>query len=135
MAPQSLALHIINRIVKNGGMTYTELESRAVEKKIALELFEAAMTIVHKSKTIRSSTTVKGEIRYSVAVAKAPTGPLSHIKWWNDHYPRPPADWVQPFPEINFDHLFLKPAQFLEYKAKLKGMAFIPRKKKYEHTL
>lgn len=127
MTPQALAVFILSRIVKNGGMTYTELEDRAVEKKISLDLFESAMAIVHKNKTIKSTTTAQGEIRYGIAPVKVSTGPLSHIKWWNDNYPRP-LNFVMPFPEIDMSHLFLKPAQLLEYKAKLKGVAFIPKK-------
>ena len=135
MDPLLLSSKIIDRIEKDRSVTYSQLEARAVEKGISLDIFESAMARVHKNKSVEMKTTGE-EITYTV---KKPELPAihSHVTWCREHYPYPGRDgvpeFVMPFPEIDMSFIFLKPEELDKFKAELRGRVFIP-KKRWQHA-
>jgi len=127
--PIKLAALIIKRIIEDNGSTYDKLEARAVAKGIAMNTFEAAMVIVHRSKLIEQSVKY-GVIQYKVAEKREPKpGPQRP-----SYYPEMDETNDGSGIEADFSYLFLTPEELLEYKAKVKGVAYIPRRKKYGHA-
>jgi hypothetical protein len=133
--PVLLSSKILDRITKDGQVTYSQLEARAVEKNIPIALFESAMARVHKHKTLLMKTSVgtadSGEITYSIKPVVI-SSQMSHVQWCSDNYPRPGVDgvppFVMPFPEIDMSHIFLSPEEMQAFKAELKGQRFIKKK-------
>lgn len=131
MLPPALATAILTRIIKDGGSTYDILEARAVEKAIPLHTFEAAMTIVHRSKLIEQSVK-SGVIQYKVAVKKTPvihTG----AAWVTHNYPKMDSTNDSSGIDVDFSYLFLTPEEMDRYRAEVRGVAFIS-KKRYAKT-
>ena len=123
MQPTTLATLIIKRIIDDAGSTYDKLEARAVEKGISMDVFQAAMTIVHRSKLIEQSVKF-GVIQYKVAEKKvAKPGPQRP-----SYYPEMDKTNDGSGIDADFSYLFLTPEELLEYKAKVKGVAYIPRR-------
>ena len=121
-----LARKIIKRINADAPIAYSTLEARAIEKGIELSLFEQAMTIVNKTKTIESK--VKGDdIIYTIKVIKLPTVHTG-LAWVTHNYPWP-ENFEMPFPEIDMSYIFLTPEELEKYKAEARGRVYIPSKR------
>lgn len=126
MLPTALAALIIKRIIDDAGSTYDKLEARAVEKGISMDVFQAAMTIVHRSKLIEQSVKY-GVIQYKVKEKKI-AKPFSAVEWVTQNYPWP-ENFEMPFPEIDMSYLFLKPEEMDRYKAQVVGRSYIPKRR------
>lgn len=128
--PVMLAAKIIKRIGADGTTNYAALEARAKELEVPDAIFQAAMTIVHRSKKIERK--VKGDdIVYSVKVVKEPVVHTG-AAWVTANYPWP-ENFEMPFPEIDLSHIFLRGEEREKYKAEAKGRVYIP-KQKYEYA-
>lgn len=116
-----LSKKILERIAKSKAeVSYSDLEQVAVDKNIDLNIFDAAITKLHRFKKVTQR--VKGEEIYYKAVPKPKRkAPGSHLTWLRNNYPYP-KKFVMPFPEIDMSWIFLTPDEMLEYKAQAKGM-------------
>lgn len=125
MTKQSLAESIFKRIYVDGPFTFDELEARAIEKGLDIDLFYEAMEIVGRHRKLQvSGKTYKKRVNRQQEFQ-------SHLTWINENYPRPEkcehgieytgCKHCMPFPEIDFSYLFLTPSQMKEYKLSLKG--------------
>jgi hypothetical protein len=133
MTPTALAALIIKRIIEDAGSTYDKLEARAVAKGISMDVFQAAMTIVHRSKLIEQSVKF-GVIQYKVKEKKI-AKPFSAVEWVTVNYPKMDNTNDGSGIDVDFSYLFLTPEEMERYKAEAKGRTFIPRKKKaYEYA-
>ena len=134
-----LAKKIHERIEGHDGeISYSELEKIAIDKEINLNIFDRAITQLHKHKKITQR--VKGEeIYYKPTPRKKKKDPFAVQKWVNENYPRPVpckakgctglCKKCEPFPEIDMSWIVLKPAEMLEYKAQAKGIPLHMMKK------
>lgn len=118
MTKQSLAESIFKRIYVDGPFTFDELEARALEKGVDIDLFYEAMEIVQRHRKLR----VTGK-KYEKRVNRP--DPISHTTWIRNNYP-PMIPGVNDashpiFDDVDFSYLFLTPAEMKEYKLSLKG--------------
>lgn len=128
MTSSNLATLIAKRITTDAPITYSTLEARAIEKNIDLSLFEEAMAIIHRSKLIEAKNS-DGDIVYSIVVPKiAKPGPVRP-----SYYPDMDSSNDGSGIEADFSYLFLSPEELDKYKAEVKGVAYIP-KKRYANT-
>lgn len=132
MSPKELAVKIVAGIIKKPGVTYQRLEEHAKSLGIPLGIFQNAMDLVHKDKTIQSKLK-SGVIIYVVREDNKPTGPLAHTTWCNENYPWP-KNFIMPWPEWNLSFIFMKPDEAEAYHAAAKGKSLFAKKKKYEYT-
>lgn len=126
-----LAKKIEKRILAEGEVSYSDLEKIALEKDIDLNVFDAALSKLHRFKKV-TQTVKKDDIYYKPTPKPKPKPPDDHMAWLRENYPRPEPCGAKgctgyckkcmPFPEIDMSYLFLKPSEMLEYKAKAKGM-------------
>lgn len=134
MTPKELANKIIAGILKKPGVTYQRLEEHALKLNIPLGIFENAMNLVHKDKTIQSKLQ-RGVIIYVPRKEKT-TGPLPHVTWCSENYPWPGKngvpEFVMPFPEWDLSFIFMKPDEAEAYHATIKNRKLF-KKKKYEY--
>lgn len=130
--PTTLATKLVTYITTNPGCTYSGLLARAITHGLSEDTLLQALTLVHKNKAIKTSTS-GGEITYSLAMVK-PITAISHVSWIKDHYP--PMDSTNDGSgiDVDFSYLFLRPEELEQYKAEAKGRGFIPRKKNYEYA-
>ncbi len=70
MGSVELAIKIVAYITAHEPVTYSALEARAKEKGIDPNLFEAAMTALHRFKQIDRRARANGEIVYKRAVIR-----------------------------------------------------------------
>ncbi len=123
-----LATKIITRILTDGSSTYDKLEARAVAKGISMDVFQAAMTIVHRSKLIEQSVKF-GVIQYKPYVKPTPKpGPQRP-----SYYPEMDSTNDGSGIEADFSYLFLSPEEMDKYRAEVAGRSYIP-KKRYART-
>lgn len=81
MKKEELADLIFRRIYVDGPFTFDELEARAIEKGIDIDLFYAAMEIVNRHRKLK----VTGK-KYAKRVPRAMEA-TSHTTWVRDNYP------------------------------------------------
>ncbi len=143
---KQLSDKIVAGIIRTPGVTYSKLEAHALKLGIPLGIFENAMQIVHKNKTIQSKLKA-GVLIYVVREEKKTAVDILADWWKSNPYPYPMkcqscngtlcADC---FPFYDPDHDTIpKIRESLimtreEYKAKSQGKSFIPKKKKYEYA-
>jgi hypothetical protein len=144
MSPKELAAKIVAGILKKPGVTYQRLEDHATSLGILLGIFQNAMQLVHKNKTVQSK--LKGGVLIYVerAAAKPKVDILAEWKKENP-YPYPVLCTTckgtlcvecYPFYNPSTDTIEKIRASLMmtreEYKAASQGKTFIP-KKKYEY--
>ena len=140
---QDTAQLIINKILKDGEVTLSQLEHRATERGVSLSDLYTALEDVHRDKRI-TRRVLKGEIVYSPAVERTATVG-SHVSWLTANYPHPhqcdhgvrytTCEHCMPFPEISYAGLFLKTKEERdEYKAAATGrpVYLVSKKKKWQ---
>lgn len=131
MTPTELATKILTRIIKDGSSTYDILEARAVALGINMNIFQAAMVIVHRSKLIEQSVKY-GVIQYKIAVKKEAKS-LSGAEYVTKNYPWPGKNGIpvfeMPFPGIDMSYIFLRGEDIDKYRAEVKGVAYLPKKR------
>ena len=120
----------------NAPVTYTTLLARAESHGIPSHEFEQAMELLHRRMWVKKATR-DDEITYSIAVVAAKPQDTTWYDWCKENYPWPgrngvPA-FVMPFPEWDLHWLVLSPENMLKFKAELRGVAYIPRRR-YEHA-
>lgn len=125
--PRKLSLKLVEYIVTNPGCTYTTINTRATAHGISPDILEQALTIVHKNKLIQTKV-IGGDIVYSIAVEKTKTLPGGK-EWVTANYPKMDETNNGSGIEADFSYLFLTPEELLEYKAKVKGVAYLPKKR------
>lgn len=145
ITPKELSKKIIAGILKSPNVTYSRLEEHAIKLGIQIGVFENAMQLVHKDKTVQAKL-IKGVLVY--VVREAPKPPVDLLAEWRkvSPYPYPtPCQHCQgtlcascfPFYDPAHDTIEkIKEALYMtreEYKAKSQGKTFI-RKKKYEYA-
>lgn len=114
MTREELADLIFRRIYCDGPLTFDELEARALEKGIDIDLFYAAMEIVQRHRKLR----VQGK-KYMKRVNRTYEPPKRP-----DYPPMIPGvnDASHPiFADIDYSWMFLTPDEIKEYKLLLKG--------------
>ena len=146
MSPKELSERIIVGILKKSPVSYSTLEAHAITLGIPLGIFENAMNLVHKNKTIQSK--VKGGVLIYV-VREAPKPKVNPLVEWrkNSNYPYPVlcqecqgqlCKACFPFYDAENDTIDKIRKRLTmtreEYKALASGRTFIPRKKKYEYS-
>lgn len=107
------------RIRVDGPLTFADLEAKAVDKGIALELFYSAMEMVNKRKDLHITGTT-----YKKKEQVVPTF-NSHLEWTRKNYP-PMIPGVNDanheiFAGIDLSFLFMTPDEAKEYRLLLKG--------------
>lgn len=130
--PNLLAKKILARIESaDGEVSYTDLEVIATTKQIDLNVFDAALSRLHRHKKV--ARRVSGdEIFYKPVPRETVKAINSHVVWLRENYPRPTPcaaggcyglcnDCI-PFPDIDMSYITLRPDEMLEFKAKQKGM-------------
>jgi hypothetical protein len=145
MNPKTLSEKIITGVLRSPGVTYSRLEEHSTKLGIPIGVFENAMNLVHKNKTIQSK--VKGGVLIYV-VREAPKPKVNPLAEWrkNSNYPYPVlcqecqgqlCKACFPFYDAENDTLDKIRKRLTmtreEYKALASGRTFIPRKKKYEY--
>ncbi len=146
MNPTELSKKIITGILRSPGVTYSRLEEHSTKLGIPIGVFENAMNLVHKNKTIQSK--VKGGVLIYV-VREAPKPKVNPLAEWrkNSNYPYPVlcqecqgqlCKACFPFYDAENDTIDKIRKRLTmtreEYKALASGRTFIPRKKKYEYS-
>lgn len=138
--PISLCEKLVLYIGQNPKVSLDALEARAVKHGIAMSVFDQAVAHLHKLKGVKRTASSYGVVKYELQEAKKPAGIMSHVTWCSEHYPYTDmythdehGVFIMAFPELAFDHLFLKPDELLAYKAQSKGRVFI-KKKSYEYN-
>jgi len=81
---------------------------------------------IHRDKRIARKV-LKGEVVYTPA--PKPKLPGSHLSWTDKHYP--PMDETNDGSGIDADYsfLFLSPEELDKYKAEVRGVTYIPKKR------
>jgi hypothetical protein len=145
MNPKTLSEKIITGVLRSPGVTYSRLEEHSTKLGIPIGVFENAMNLVHKNKTIQSK--VKGGVLIYV-VREAPKPKVNPLAEWrkNSNYPYPVlcqecqgqlCKACFPFYDAENDTIDKIRKRLTmtreEYKALASGRTFIPRKKKYEY--
>jgi len=124
---------IIRRIVAQHPVTYERLENLVLGIGHTELEFMEAMEQVHKDKRI-TQTTRGEEIVYRPYIAP----PVKEHFKSTVPYPYPGRDgipeFVMPFPEWDLSFIFLTPDELDKYKADLRGVKYI-RKKRYAHKI
>lgn len=126
-----LSERIIAYILAHHPITYERIEEVALGKGFTQLAVMGAMELVHRDKRVEQTT--KGDtIQYRPYVAPPPK---EHFK---STIPYPVMDETNnadhpAFADLDYSYLFLTPEELDKYKAELKGMTYIP-KKRYEHT-
>lgn len=146
ITPKELSDRIVKGIIKNPGVTYSKLETHAINLNVPLGIFENSMQLVHKSKLVQSK--VKGGVLIYV-VREAPKPKVNPLVEWrkNSNYPYPVlcqecqgqlCKACFPFYDAENDTIDKIRKRLTmtreEYKALASGRTFIPRKKKYEYA-
>lgn len=146
MTPKDLSIKIIAGIIKSPGVTYSRLEEHATKLGIPLGVFQNAMQLVHKDRTIQAKL-LKGVLVY--VVREAPKPAVYILAEWRSLNPYPyPLKCKHctgklcaacfPFYDPNRDTIpKIKERLYMtrdEYKAASAGKTFIPKKKSYEHA-
>lgn len=81
----------------------------------------------------RLKSTVRGGVVY-YQVAPAPKTPTDHLAWVRKNYPWP-DNFIMPFPEIDYSHLFLKTKEERDlFISEMKGRPMMYNKKRYGQT-
>jgi hypothetical protein len=121
----SLSKLIVTRILKDGEVTLTQLETRATERGVSLDELYNALQEVHRNKAI-ARTVRGGEVVYTKAVKRTP---LDHHTWLRTNYP--PMDSTNDGSGIEADlsYLFLTPEELEKYRAEIRGVQYIPSKR------
>jgi hypothetical protein len=126
--PLQLATKIGKYIAKNHPVTYETLAERAVTHGVPDHIFYQAIERIQRNKNI--SAKAKGDtIVYTVAVPKAPSTAISHLEWIRDNYPVMDSSNDGSGIEADYSFLFLSPEELNKYKAQLRGVAYIPKKR------
>jgi len=129
----TLQERIIAYILNHHPITYRELEDIAMGKGFSQLAIMDAMELVHKDKRIAQSTH-RDEIVYRPYIAP----PVKEHFKSTVPYPYPGRDgipeFVMPFPEWDLSFIFLTPDELDKYKADLRGVKYI-RKKRYAHKI
>ncbi|UOF78895.1 hypothetical protein [Caudoviricetes sp.] len=127
-----LAKKIQKRIEEaEGDVPYSELEARAVELDISIDMLDAALEHLQRFKKVKQR--VKGnEIIYKAKPKSVPKDPFAVSTWMRENYPWPTpcgaegctglCKQCEPFPEMDLSWIFLKPQEMKEFKAQMKGM-------------
>lgn len=127
-----LALKIAKYILTEGGCRYADIQARADAKSISRRELESAMALIHRNKMIKT-THAGGDIHYAVAPLAPKPSPFTRY----EPYPPMIAGVNDASHEIfsgcDYGYLFMTPDEMLQYKAQLKGKAYIPRRK-HEYT-
>lgn len=126
MTSVDLAKKIALYIVRENGCSYTDIERRAESKGIDRQILLAALTIVHRNKTIKV-TNAGGDIHYALAPQKKIESPFMRF----DDYPAMDATndaHHEVFAGLDYSYLFLKPEEMLAFKAGLKGKTYVSKK-------
>lgn len=115
---------IIKYILGHAPVSMTDLVSAATSKGFTEQEVLQALTGIDKDKRITVTANASGEVMYKLSSTKAKPAPsTSHLEWLRAHYPWPSSDWVEPFPEIDIGHIFLRTLEERQaYQAQVKGM-------------
>jgi hypothetical protein len=146
MTPKELSIKIVAGILKKPGVTYSKLEDHATKLGIPIGIFQNAMQLVHKNKSVQSKLKV-GVLIYIEREAPKPKVDIL-AEWRKDNpYPYPVlckacngklCKECFPFYDPEKDTIEKIKERLImtrnEYKALSQGRTFIPRKKKYEYT-
>lgn len=138
--PTHLAIKIGKYIQASRGCSYTDIKNQAALRGIDQDTLEQALLILHRQKTIHR-TVSGGDVQYLFRVPTVkPVTAVSHVEWvkgTNDqgvpNYPLMTSENDGSGIDIDFSWLFLSPEELDKYKADLRGVAYIP-KKRYVHN-
>lgn len=146
MTPKELSDKIIIGILRSPGVTYQRLEEHAISLGIPLGIFQNAMQLVHKNKSVQSKLKAGVLIYIERETAKPKIDIL--LEWRkNNPYPYPKLCTAckgtlcaecYPFYNPSTDTIEkIRDSLMMtreEYKAVSEGRTFIPKRKKYEYT-
>jgi len=135
---EKLSSLLINRIIQDGSVTLSQLETRATERGVSLPDLYSALDKVGRDKRIARKV-LRGEVVYCKHIPKTPT---DHLAWVRANYIRPhncqhnieytSCEHCAPFPEISYNHLFLKTKEERDnFKALKSGRPVYMQKNKY----
>jgi hypothetical protein len=121
--PILLASKIITYITEHPSVKYSELEARAVSKGIFLDVFEAAMSAVHRSNKVKRTAIAGEDITYAVIVEKPKKDPM--LRWVNIDGNYPAMDSTNDghhaiFAGLDLKWMFLPPDEAEQYWSKRK---------------
>lgn len=129
-------MELLERIVayvqKHYPTSMTVLEGIVLSKGFTQDDFYSALERVHKDKRI-VQTQRGGEVYYNPYIPPPVVPPPAHLEWIKSNYP--PMDSTNDGSGIEADYsfLFLSPEDLDKYKAEVKGVNYVP-KKRYEKT-
>jgi hypothetical protein len=116
----SLSKLIVTRILKDGEVTLTQLENRAIERGLLLDDLYTALEAVHRNKSI-ARTVRQGEVVYmKKAPPKSPTDHLAYIR--NNYPPMTPDNDGSGIDVGDLSWMFLKTKEERDaFKAEMSG--------------
>lgn len=126
MTAGDLAVKIVKYIMANPGVTYDQLQARAMGKFIEMNTFEQAMDAIHRFKKIERKSNTAGDIIYSENKPKPVNNSFfERMAEWNKNNPYPVMDETNDahheiFEGVDMSYLFMKPDDAKEWWAKKK---------------
>jgi len=117
----------------DGDVPYSQLENRAIEFEIDLDVLDAALQHLHRFKKVKQRM-LGGEIVYSAVPREKPKDFTPGLTWLRENYPYP-KNFVMPFPEIDMSYIFMKPDEIKAYRAQAKGIPLYLMNKKISERI